>query len=164
MVGAVSVTPVTSAPVGVFRSPLPGVPDRAWRRLVRVLEVQGVGETSGSGGLGAFDVPARRLVELGLASGLRHEATPAGGYRRTCDFAPAIKGLLSDPFLQYGVLSFSLSRYDENMRVGRIKRPVDLSRAGALALLHRGGRGALAAWPDLYPKTAALVERARSAF
>jgi len=52
-------------------SPLAGVPESAWVRFHTSQEVQAVDAVSESGGLGAYDIRPRRLVELGYATELR---------------------------------------------------------------------------------------------
>jgi hypothetical protein len=133
---------------------------------VAALAVQGTRDVSESGGFGSFDMRPRRLVELGLASGLRSERTANGRQVYACDLKPplTLDEFLSDPLKQYGVLTQSIARYYNDIVQGRIKKPQDVSSAGALAILHRGGRGALAAWPELFEHTQALYDRARAAF
>jgi hypothetical protein len=61
-------------------------------------------------------------------------------------------------------LARSLGLYHELLRAGDIARPAGVSLAGALAILHRGGRGALRKWPDVFSDTRALFEAAQGAF
>ena len=147
-------------------SPLEGVTRDAWQRFVAALEVQGVGDVSESGGLGAYDIRPRRLVELGYAVDLRSIRTVAGRQVYECDFAlPWTKTrFLSDSVAQYTVLAKSIRLYYDAVRRGELSKPENCSMAGTLAILHRGGRGALKGWPDLFEDTRALYQAARGAF
>lgn len=147
-------------------NPLPGIPPAAWRRLVDALEVQPVASVSASGGLGAYDLRPRRLVELGYASGLRYCRTAAGRQVHACEFArPWTEArFLSDPVAQYAALSRSLSLYFGALMNGELRRPAGVSLSGALAILHVGGRGALDGWPKLFDGTRVRYEAARDIF
>ena len=142
-------------------SPLEGVHSDAWQSFAEVLEVQAVGAISASGGLGAFDIRPRRLVELGYATNLRRFDG-----RQFCDFAaPWTQArFLTDPFAQHAVLSKSMQAYYDALRRGEIVKPKDMTMSGALAVLHVGGRGALAGWPKLFDNTRALFEAAQGVF
>jgi len=160
-----------TAALGRFRttgpmSPLDGVSHDAWQRFVSALEVQSSAVVSSSGGLGAYDMRPRRLVELGYAANLQSQRTAAGRTIRTCDFVlPWTKArFLTDPMAQYAALTRSVSMYYRALLRGEIKRPAGMSVAGALAILHVGGRGALAGWPKLFDNTRARYEAARTAF
>jgi hypothetical protein len=147
-------------------SELVDVSDEGWALFVRSLEVQPIKTISSSGGLGSYDMRPRRLVELDRASNLR--SVRAHGKRHTydCDFkAPLTKErFLDDVMLQYRVFSQSMKRYHEELRSGALKQPDGVSLAGALAILHVGGRGALRAWPELFDNTRARYEAAQGAF
>lgn len=147
-------------------SPLPGVTAEAWARFYPALDVQPIGAVSASGGLGSYDLRPRRLVELGLATNLRGGRTPSGRQAWTCDLLPPLSrhSFLANPVTQYMVLSRSMLRYHAQILSGELLRPDGVSLAGALSILHRGGRGALAAFPDLFDDTRALYEKARGAF
>jgi hypothetical protein len=148
------------------RSPIPGVSDGAWARFVHALEVQPIRAVSESGGCGAYDLRPRRLVELGYAEDLRLERTQGGRQVYACRFkAPWTQDrFLADPVAQAAALRRSMVLYHEDLQGGAIRRPDGVSLAGALAILHRGGRGALEAWPDLFHHTRALYEAAQGAF
>jgi hypothetical protein len=149
------------------KSPLDGVSPLAWRRFVDALCVQEASAVSASGGLGEYDIRPRRLVELGYASGLRRERAAVGGRQvQTCVFVPpwTQARFLADTIAQYAALSKSISLYYRALVNGELKRPEGLSMAGALAILHVGGRGALQGWPKLFDNTRARYEAARKAF
>lgn len=161
-----------SAVIARFRStlasPLPGVSPEAWERFYRLLAVQPDNAVSPSGGLGSYDLRPRRLVEIGIGCNLRSVRTDRqGGRVYACDFVAPLtqEKFLSNPVTQYCALSRSMVAYHRALTEGEIEKPEGLSLAGALALLHVGGRGGLKAWPDnLFPKTRTLVERARGVF
>ena len=143
-------------------SPLRGVNDAQWSRFVAVLEVQPIGAVSDSGGLGAYDIRPRRLVELGRATNLRYVQAPSGRWIHVCDFDG--ERFLADPIAQYSVLSRSISLYYAALKGGELQMPKDVSLSGALAILHRGGRGAFKAYPDLFDNTRSLYEAAKEIF
>lgn len=150
-----------------LESPLEGVHNDAWQRFVSALEVLPINAVSKSGGLGSYDIRPRRLVELGYATGLRSLRTDEGHRQvQACDFAPpwTKARFLADPVAQYTVLAKSTRAYYDALRRGELMRPSDVSIAGALAILHIGGRGALAGWPKLFEHTRAIYESARGAF
>ncbi len=147
-------------------SPLVGVSDAAWKRFVDALDVQAIKAVSPSEGLGAYDLRPRRLVELGYARRLHRTRTPAGRQVYTCEFVPpwTRDRFLGDAMAQYAALCRSMVLYAQDLASGKLVRPEGLSLAGALAILHRGGRGALADWPALFDDTRALYEAAQGAF
>lgn len=142
-------------------SPLKGVSNAGWQSLVRALDVQAIDAISASGGLGSYDMRPRRLEEIGLMTNLRTLRTLEGRQVHEGDFvAPMTRdSFLKDPLVQYQALVKSMTLYYENL--GSFK---GLSRSATLAVLHRGGRGALSAWPNLFTDTASLVVRCQAAF
>lgn len=149
-----------------LRSPLRGVGDGAWTRLVRALDVQPARAISESGGFGSYDLRPRRLVELGRAKNLHSVRTPSGRQVYKCDLVLPLTQtrLLMDPLVQLEILTQSLSRYHAQLMSDELVLPKDASLAGVLAILHRSGRGALTGWPKLFPQTRALYEAAQGAF
>lgn len=160
-----SMTPVVAAARFVVppRSPLDGVSPEAWVAYARAMEVQPVWAVSASGGLGAYAMRPQRLVELDV---MRDGGLTRRGRRqvRRGELLPAYADFLANPRAQRAVFVRSNLLYDRAMASGDLQRPVLLSRAGALAVLHRGGRGALAGWPDLFSDTRALVEGVEGMF
>lgn len=151
--------------VGTFKSPLAGVADAAWTRFIKALEVQPIKAVSESGGLGSYDLRPRRLVELGLARNLRTAHTEKGRQIYECDLVKGTRDrFLVNPIAQYEALARSMQRYAEALDKGEIEKPDGLSKAGALAILHVGGRGALKSWPELFDHTRARYEAAQGAF
>lgn len=142
-------------------SPLEGVSPLAWRKFLAALEVQGLGDISRGGGLGAYNIRPRRLVEIGRATNFRR----IGG-KQVCDFALpwTQKRFLADPVAQKAVLVKSMRLYYDALRDGSIKRPDGVSMAGALVVLHSGGRGAIEGWPELFDETKALYEATKGIF
>lgn len=147
-------------------SPLPGVSIQAWTRFAQALEVQPIKAISESGGYGCYDMRPRRLVELGYAGNLQSARTPKGRMVYTCEFIHpwTAQRFLSDPIAQHKALALSMALYHRALSEGRLTRPEGVSLAGVLAILHRGGRGALAGWPTLFEHTAALYEQAEGVF
>jgi hypothetical protein len=164
-------TSATVPTAGRFRStlasPLPGVSPDAWARFVMAMDVQPIQAVSKSGGFGSYDLRPRRLVEMGVGCNLRSERTTSDGGRvYACDFIPPLtrERFLANPVTQYQALSRSMVLYFRALTSGEIRRPDGVSLAGALAILHIGGKGALGTWPDLFDHTRALYEKARGAF
>jgi hypothetical protein len=147
-------------------SPLAGIPAHAWRRFVAALKVQNFDRVSIGGGLGAYNIRPRRLVEIGRAKHFRRVQDIDGPAKQVCDFiAPwTEERFLADPTAQYAVLVKSMRLYYDALRDGTVKRPTGVSLAGALVVLHAGGRGALEGWPDLFDDTKALFEATRGMF
>lgn len=147
-------------------SPLPGVSNEQWTRLARALEVQPPRAISESGGYGSYDLRPRRLVELGLANNLRVTRTPSGRQAHACDLLLPLteKRLLTDPLMQLVILRRAIASHHAQLCKNEITRPEGVTIAGGLAILHVGGRGALASWPNLFDETRALYEAARGAF
>lgn len=147
-------------------SPLPGVSIQAWTRFAQALEVQQIKAISESGGYGCYDMRPRRLVELGYAGNLQPARTPKGRMVYACEFIHpwTAQRFLSDPIAQHKALALSMTMYHRALSDGKLTRPEGVSLAGVLAILHRGGRGALAGWPHLFEHTAALYEQAEGVF
>ena len=147
-------------------SALVGVSADAWRRLIAALEVQPTGATSASGGLGSYDIRPRRLVELGYAMQLVSLRSDSGRQIHACNFIePWSKArFLADPVAQYTVLVKSMRAYYDALRGGELVKPEEMTMAGALAVLHVGGRGALKSWPKLFENTQALYAASQGAF
>jgi putative intracellular protease/amidase len=148
-------------------SPLMGVPPQAWRRWVAAVKVQRFDKVSIGGGLGGYNIRPRRLVEIGRAKNFRRIKNDDNGpARQECDFiAPwTEERFLSDPTAQYAVLVKSTRLYYDALRDGSIRRPTGMSIAGALAVLHAGGKGALTDWPKLFDETKALYEATKGIF
>lgn len=149
-----------------MRSPLPGVSEAAWRHFVIAMETQSSESVSASGGLGSYDMRPRRLIEIGYAENLRRLSRRNRRQVQVCDLvAPwTVDRFLADPVIQLSVLGDSMADYQEELRRGKIQKPAEMSLAGALAVLHRGGRGALKSWPKLFHNTRALYLSAQQSF
>jgi len=174
-------------------SPLRGVTREAWRMFSAGLQVQAHNMISESGGLGIFDIRPRRLVELGYATGLRSMRRPTthawssgvcsrcrttrtektdmetcqnGRQIQVCEFIMpwTQQRFLTNPVAQYTALAQSMRLYYDALRDGKLVKPKDVSMAGALVVLHRGGRGALEAWPKIFSGTKMLFNRVQKAF
>ena len=150
-----------------LRSPLPGVPDRAWATFVFVLETQPLSAISDSNGLGCFEMRPRRLGDLGMMTSLRAVRRRSRQvFEGTFVLPLTLERFLRDPLLQYGALRRSLERHDGE-DVAKKALPEGVTRAGALALRHRGGPGALSGWAGgspRFPRTEELFLKANGIF
>lgn len=127
---------MTPAPL---TSPIDGVSDDAWRRFVAAMTVRPAVDAEGSKGHGCFDIRPRRLAEIGLNTPITFQE----GY---------------DAFAK------SVATYMDDIRAGRLTVPDGVSHAGALVLLQRGGRGALAKYPEMFSDTREVFDRAKECF
>ena len=149
-------------------SPIPGVAAEAWTRFVRALRQADPGAISPQGFLGCFEIHPRRLAELGdLGDGFRvaTAARDEGGVWR-CDFACGTQaGFLASFIAQYAALVKSVRGHYGEVARGAVAIPAGVTLSGALAILHRAGRGGLAGWTKRkLPETAALFDRANGIF
>jgi hypothetical protein len=149
------------------RSPLivlPGVSADAWRKFAAALETRSVSAVSSTGGLGAYEIHPRRLVELKKADNLRYEG--GSGRVQVCDFiAPLTRErFLADPQLQYSLFARSIALYNQQLRAGELQQPEGATKAETLAALHIGGRGALKDWANLFERTRMLCRAVREIF
>lgn len=117
----------------------------------------------------AFDSEAAAKQEKARIDGERQPlavSVELGRQVQVCEFVGrwTRERFLADTVAQYTAFRRSIAMYDEDLREGRLKRPEGATRAGALAILHRGGRGALEAWPELFEATRSLHERVKGAF
>jgi hypothetical protein len=151
--------------IATMKSPLPGISDAAWGKFVKVMETAKPRSITISGGYGAFDMRPRRLVELGYANVLKRGKN---GKREVwkCEFVRpwTERKFLGDSFAQYAAFRASMMRYAEALRTDEIKYPEGCSLAGALAILHVGGRGALKGFPKLFEQTKKLYDAAKGIF
>ncbi len=138
----------------VLKSELPGVSNEAWTQFVFAMKIAQLGAVSASNGLGMFDVRYKRLAELGLVTdvGYKRDAVT----NRSVQVATWVPPLTREKFLasanaQYKVFVASMNDYFTALFNGKIDAPKDpaMTVSGALAILHKGGRGALAKWSDV---------------
>jgi len=159
---------------GRFRlapSPLVGVTDVAWNRFLGVMHVQAINAVSTSGGFGCFDLRPRRLAEIRIMRDVKLERRSRdedlGGKRAVYvgEFVSSTREAFLNSFpMQLDAFVKSNRLYDIVLRQ-ELHRPEGVSRSGALAILHRGGKGALATWPEkALEETKALFERANLIF
>lgn len=145
-----------------IHSPLSGVPDAAWTRLVCTLETAPLRHISESNGLGCYEMRPRRLGDLGLMTDL-HIARRGKRQIWEGTFVPPLTQIafLANPILQYSALAESIARYDVNLN----DLPEGVSRSGALAILHRAGPSGLTSWMRTrIPSTERLFERTNEIF
>lgn len=145
---------------GFLRSPASGATSEQWTRFVHALSIdvceldasdapcpwyglpRPIGAITRGECLGAFGLRRARFVELGSAVSERK--------------------FLASPLVQYNALVESTRRYNTTL----VQIPADMTRSGALALLHRLGAGAIEKW-ESGPRnkgTVALFERANGLF
>ena len=143
---------------------LVGVSYETWRCFAAAMEVQPVSAVSSTGGLGAYAIQPRRLVELGGATRLRYEGED--GCVQVCDFvAPMTRErFLSDLRHQYGVFARSIMLYDQQLERGELVRPEGATRAETLAALHIAGRGVLKDWANMFERTRLRCNAVREIF
>jgi hypothetical protein len=142
------------------RSILAGVSDAAFDAFQRAMASQRISDVSKEG-LGSFALGLRRLGELGVMANLRR--AEAG---RWCgDWVPPYSeaAFLGSLRLQAKIFHASVRNHDAEL--AGLARPAGASRSGCLAILHRGGLGALREWPaGAFRSTKALFERANGLF
>ena len=81
------------------------------------------------------------------------------------DLSPGCQNLQRNAVQQYQVFVLSTRAYDEEMGRGEISRPPGVTRSGALAVLHCGGRAALSVWPaGAFKTTMGIFERTNNLF
>lgn len=133
----------------ILRSQLPDVSDEAWTQFVRGLAVAKPNHVSESNALGIFEIMPRRLADLGLVGNLKRRKHG----RKTiwvAVFVPPLtpEKFLRSPELQYRTFVRSMRDYDQRMQSGDIPAAPGVSRAGALAILHRAGPYGLRNWTE----------------
>ena len=147
-------------------SPIAGVSAESWKRYYSAFEIQPVDAISASGGYGSFDLRPRRLVELNYARNLGTKVTDNGRHIQTCEvILPWTERRCLGNFLApYAAFARSNLMYYQALSSGQLEKPAEMSMSGALAILHRGGRGALKNHENLFSDTRALYEKARDIF
>lgn len=130
-----------------LKSALPGVSDECWTQFVKALMTADANSVSKSNALGVFELMPRRLADLGVVRRLKRGKSPEGRTIYVAVFVPPMTcdRFLRSPQAQYRVFCKSMVDYDNRMSKGEIVRG-DVSRSGALALLHRAGPNALQTW------------------
>lgn len=149
----------------VLESPLAAVPHAAWTSFVKALATAPLKSVSPSNALGMFEISPRRLAELGMIRNLRtvmHKGRSVYTGEPVAPFSP--KAFLESPTAQYDALVKSMREYDAAIARSEIELPDGVSRAGALAILHRAGRGGLAKPHSLFPATKALYLKTKDLF
>lgn len=143
---------------------LAGVSYETWRCFAAAMEVQPVSAVSETGGLGAYAIPPRRLVEIKIATNLHY--TGVDNCTQACDFiAPETReSFLADPRRQYGVFARSIMLYDQQLERGELVRPEGATRAETLAALHIAGRGVLKDWANMFERTRLRCNAVREIF
>lgn len=158
----------------VLKSELPNVSDQAWTRFVFAMKVAQPGAISASNALGMFELKARRLADLGLVRDIKRARSPLGRLMWVGEFTAPLtqREFLNRPELQYKAFVDSMRAYVNGLRDATVPRPnggfpADMTLSGALAVLHRGGPGALRDWnneDDRFEDTVALFDRTNGIF
>jgi len=144
----------------LFPSFLPGVSNEACDAFVRAMSTQAITATSRAGWIGSFELRPRRLGEIEVMTNVRR-----GPHSWTGDLLPGYESLPKSGTKQYEVFARSNKLYDDQMTSGEIARPDGVSRSGALAVLHCGGREALVTWPKgAFKSTKILFEKTNGTF
>lgn len=148
------------------RSPLPGVPLRAWERFVAIMVVGPRDARGPRGRMGYFGLDARRLADVGFMRSAR-KAT-VGGEPGTWT------GEWVDPLSESSFLGSAPAQYEafgRSMRdlagrvtplVGRVLEDERASLSGLLGAAHLAGRAGVAAWaadPEARKKFRATTAR-----
>lgn len=151
-----------------LKSELPGVSDECWTQFVRAMATQKPDEVSPSNGVGMFALTPRRLADLGLVKNLTRKKAPSGRMVYTAIFIAPLTSdkFLNSPQIQYRVLCASVKKYADQMDSGEIEKDPDMSKAGALAILHRAGPNGLNTWEngERFPATQDAVDRVDGLF
>lgn len=135
----------------VLKSELPGVSNEAYTHFVFVMKVAALGAVSPSNGLGMFDMRYKRLADLGIVENPRYKRDVITN--RSVQIADWVAPLTREGFLksasvQYKVFVASMGKYFLDLRDRRLVLPQGVTASGALAILHRGGPGALTKWSE----------------
>lgn len=152
----------------VLKSELAGISNEAWTDFVFTMKAAPLDAISPSNGLGMFDMRYKRLADFGLVTNVRYKRDVVTN--RSVQVADWVAPLTQEQFLksasaQYGVFAKSMADYFGAMLEGVIKLPDTVTASGALAILHRGGRNALAQWHEQqFEATRELFNRANGVF
>ena len=139
-------------PVKGIPSPFPEVSHAAWTAFVKSMGGAKADAIGPRGSVGIFQIPVRRMVDLGLMNNPRKGAN---GW--TADWAVPSDRFLKDPRLQYKVFEKSMTAY-RNGILSQYKsaiskmiedRPASLS--GLMAVAHHTGIDGLGKWLDNQP-------------
>jgi hypothetical protein len=146
-------------------SELPGVTDEQWRAFVRGMITAKLEEVSTANALGLFEMMPRRLVDLGLANKLKRMRKDGKTIYVAEMWHPLTSAMfLRSPLLQYRTFVASMQDYSARLDKS-IARPDGVSRAGALAVLHRAGPKGLEAWPaKTFARTKMIHDRVAGVF
>ena len=133
---------------GGLKSQLPGVSDECWTQFVKALMTAKVDSVSDSNAVGIFEIMPRRLADLGIVRNVKRTRGPSNRVLYVAAFVPPMTSdrFLRSPQKQYEVFCASIIDYDGRMGTGEIERDPQMSRSGALALLHRCGPRGLETW------------------
>ncbi len=152
----------------VLESAFPGVSHEAFTDWVFAMRVQPLGAVSESNGLGLFDMRYKRLADFGFVTNIRYRRdaqTNRSVQEADWGSTLTLEKFLASASIQYKVFCASSRKYLDALRSGELVRPEGVSESGALAILHRGGPGALKKWSDeRFEKTEELFKRTNGWF
>lgn len=134
----------------VLESPLSGVSNEQWTDFAFAMKVGRLDLISPSNGLGMFDMRYKRLADLGLVENLRYKRDVVTNRSvQVADWLPPLTRalFLKNASAQLKVFVASMKSYFNDLRDG-LPMPEGASMSGCLAILHRGGHGALAKWNE----------------
>lgn len=147
----------------VLESPFPKVSDEQWTDFVFAMKTSPLGYVSESNCLGMFSIRFKRLADLGLVTNV-HYKKGTGNVQEADWVEPlTLEGFLGSAASQYKIFVESMRRYVDDLRGKEL--PSGMSVSGALAILHRGGLGALAKWQEMkFESTLALFNVVNGVF
>lgn len=147
-------------------SQLDGVSDECWTQFVKRMMTAKLSHVSASNAVGLFEIMPRRLEDLGLVRKLQRSRSPEGRVVYVAVFVQPLTSqrFLRSPQIQYRTFCASMKKYDEQMQKGEIKRDPQMSRSGALAILHRCGPQGLEQKSELFENTKRVYERVAGLF
>lgn len=152
----------------VLKSELPGIYDEQWTDYAFAMKIANRGDISLSNGLGMFDIRYKRLEDLGFVTNISYKRDPI--INRSVQVAEWLPPYTQDKFLksanfQYRAFSASNRHYFKELRNRSLSMPPGVTFSGALAILHRGGRSALAKWAtQQFDETREIFDMANGIF
>lgn len=167
-------------PAQTLPSPLPDVSDAVWTAFVSACKSNDWTHVSPSNSVGGFAMSPRRLSELGWVSNLARAKSPDGRNVWVARFNRPItpNDYLVSPKLQYDAFTESMMEYAARLLPGGdiagmigvqdifLPSGQPLTRSGLLALLHKGGTGAVTQWlaGNQFGDTTVFVAQANGIF
>lgn len=131
-----------------LESPIVNVDNVQWTQFVQVMATAPLTAVSPSNALGTFEMPVRRLADLGIVTKLVRGKSPAKKtiWAATFKWPMTSKKFLKSIDLQYDAFVKSMVDYVHRLEAGDIVKAPSMSLSGALAILHRAGPNGLSNW------------------